>query len=122
DRRANKIVRLRAGADTLTVLDSTKLHEPHGLALSPDGTTLYVTSVADHELVAFDTATMFPRWRVELAVEPRSVAVSPDGSKAIVGFLSTGAVASVELGSSPNVSYIALDPAQRVSTSPFGGN
>jgi mono/diheme cytochrome c family protein len=122
DRRANKIVRLRAEADKLTVLDSAKLHEPHGVALSPDGKTLYVTSVADHELVAFDTDTMFPRWRVELAVEPRSVAVSPDGSKAIVGFLSTGAVASVELGSSPNVSYITLDPAQRVGASPFGGN
>jgi hypothetical protein len=122
DRQANKIVRLRADADKLTVLDSAKLNEPHGLALSPDGKTLYVVSVADHELVAFDTETMFPRWRVELAVEPRSVAVSPDGSKAIVGFLSTGAVASVELGSTPNVSYIALDPAQRIGTSPFGVN
>ena len=114
DRQANKIVRLRAGADKLTVLDSAKLNEPHGLALSPDGKTLYATSVADHELVAFDTETMFPRWRLELAVEPRSVAVSPDGSKAIVGFLTTGAVASVELGSTPNVSYIAIDPAQRL--------
>lgn len=122
DRGANKVVRLRAEADTLTVLDSAKLREPHGVALSPDGKTLYVTSVADHELVAFDTATMFPRWRVELAVEPRSVAVSPDGSKAIVGFLSTGAIASVELGSTPNVSYITLDPAQRVGSNPFGGN
>jgi cytochrome c553 len=121
DRRANKVVRLRAEADKLTVLDSAKLHEPHGLALSPDGTTLYAISVADHELVAFDTETMFPRWRIDLAVEPRSVAVSPDGSKAIVGFLSTGAVASVELGSSPNVSYIAIDPAQRTGTNPFGG-
>jgi hypothetical protein len=122
DRQANKVLRLRAEADTLAVVDSAKLHEPHGLALSPDGKTLYVTSVADHELVALDTETMFPLWRVELAVEPRSVAVSPDGSKAVVGFLSTGAVASVELGSNPNVSYITLDPAQRVSTNGFGGN
>lgn len=115
DRQANKIIRVRAEADKLTVLDSTKLREPHGVALSPDGKTLYATSVADHELVAFDTETMFPLWRLELAVEPRSVAVSPDGSKAIVGFLTTGAVASVELGVTPNVSYIALDPGQRLS-------
>lgn len=122
DRRADKIVRLRVEADKLTVVDSANLHEPHGVALSPDGKILYVTSVADHELVAFDTATMFPRWRVELPVEPRSVAVSPDGRKAIVGFLSSGVVASVGLGDSPSVSYIALDPAQRVGNSPFGGN
>ncbi len=114
DRRAHKILRVGVAGDKLTVLDSAKVREPHGLALSPDGKTLYATSVANHELIAFDTETMFPRWQLELAVEPRSVAVSPDGSKAIVGFLTTGAVASVELGTTPNVSYIALDPAQRM--------
>ncbi|WP_258183034.1 c-type cytochrome [Enhygromyxa salina] len=121
DRQAHRVVRVRAGASSFDVLDRAELREPHGLALSPDGETLYVTSVADHELVAFDTETMFPRWRVELAAEPRGVAVSADGQHAIVGFLTTGAVANVELGTSPNVSYVALDPAHRVNTDPFSG-
>ena len=120
DRSRHRVVRVRATGG-LTVTDSASVREPHGLALSPDGKTLYVTSVADHELVALDTETMAPRWRVELAAEPRGVAVSASGTTAIVGFLATGAVAQVELGgSSPNVSYLGLDPAQRLAD-PFTG-
>jgi YVTN family beta-propeller protein len=119
DRTANRVVRIRAG-EQLEIVDRATVREPHGLALSPDGKTLYVTSVADHELVALDTETMHPRWRVELAAEPRGVAVSASGKQAIVGFLTTGALASVELGTNPNVSYISLDPAQRVAD-PFTG-
>lgn len=119
DRTANRVVRIRAG-EQLEVVDRATVTEPHGLALSPDGKTLYVTSVADHELVALDTETMHPRWRLELAAEPRGVAVSASGKQAIVGFLTTGALASVELGTNPNVSYISLDPAQRVAD-PFSG-
>jgi cytochrome c553 len=121
DRSNHRVVRVRA-AGTLEVVDNAKVREPHGLALSPDGATLYVTSVADHQLVALDTETMQPRWRVELAAEPRGVAVSASGTTAIVGFLATGAVASVDLGASgrPSVSYIGLDPAQRLPD-PFTG-
>jgi YVTN family beta-propeller protein len=119
DRTANRVVRIRAG-ESLEVVDRATVREPHGLALSPDGKTLYVTSVADHELVALDTETMHPVWRIELAAEPRGVAVSANGKQAIVGFLTTGAIASVELGTNPNVSYISLDPAQRVAD-PFSG-
>src|SRR5690606_2795373 len=44
DRTAHRVVRIRAGA-TLEVVDRATIREPHGLALSPDGKTLYVTSV-----------------------------------------------------------------------------
>ncbi|PRQ07993.1 c-type cytochrome [Enhygromyxa salina] len=121
DRQANKVVRVRAGARSFEVLDSAAVREPHGLALSPDGATIYITSVANHELVALDTQTMHPRWRVALAAEPRGVAVAADGKHAIVGFLTTGAVASVDLGTSPSVDYVTLDPAHRVGTDPFSG-
>lgn len=119
DRTANRVVRIRAG-EILEVVDKVTVHEPHGLALSPDGKTLYVTSVANHELVALDTETMHPLWRVALAAEPRGVAVAASGKQAIVGFLVTGALATVELGTNPNVSYISLNPAQRVSADPLG--
>jgi DNA-binding beta-propeller fold protein YncE/mono/diheme cytochrome c family protein len=121
DRRANKLVHVRSSGTTLSVIGSAKLREPHGLALSPDGKTVYATSVADHVLVAIDTQTLLERWRIELPTEPRAVAVSPDGRHALVGFLSNGVIANVELGSTPSVSYMTLDPAQRVSNDGFGG-
>lgn len=123
DRRDDRVVVIGGDSATeLKVLGGAKLHEPHGLALSPDGKILYVTLVADSQLVALDTETMAERWRLDLANEPRGVAVSADGSTALVGFLTTGALASVELGgSSPNVSYVALDAGQRGSSDGFGG-
>ena len=113
DRRNNRVVRVQVGSSSLTRVDGVDVHEPHGLALSPSGDTLYVTSVANRELVAFDTETMHPRWRLGLAAEPRGVAVSADGSEALVGFLTTGVLARVELdATSPNLDYTSLDPAE----------
>jgi cytochrome c553 len=87
--------------------------EPHGLALTPDGATLLVTSVANRELVAVDTATMQIEWRVALAPEPRAVAVSPDGRWALVGFLTSEAIARVEL-TNQHVDWHALAPRDHV--------
>ncbi len=112
-----------ASGTGLKVIDGVKIHEPHGLALTPDGKTLLVTSVADHQLVAIDTQTLSERWRYDIGQEPRAVAVSPDGRQAMVGFLSTGAIAMVDLsGTSPSASYVALDPALSSSVDVFSGS
>jgi cytochrome c peroxidase len=60
--------------------------------------------------MAFDTGTGQRRWSVALAPEPRGVAVSPDGRKAVIGFLTTGAAALVDLEARQHeVSYVALE-------------
>src|SRR5262249_44501606 len=56
-----------------------------------------VTHVADRLLVAYDTATGGERWRMAIAAEPRGVAISPDGTRALVGSLATGAVDEIAL-------------------------
>jgi DNA-binding beta-propeller fold protein YncE len=71
--------------------------EPWGLALSPDGKTLLVTTIADRTLVAFDTATGKQRWERALSREPRGVAIAPDGESAMVAYLTTGTVERVSL-------------------------
>ncbi|MCA9701754.1 MAG: hypothetical protein KC431_29805, partial [Myxococcales bacterium] len=121
DRGGDRVLRIDpgdAGGKGLKIRDELALHEPHGLALSPDGATLLVTSVAEHELVAIDAATLEIRWRLELAPEPRGVAVSADGSRAAVGFLSSSAVALVDLqlyeGEQPRVRWAVLDPRDHV--------
>jgi hypothetical protein len=104
----------------LGIRASVEIREPHGLALTPDGNTLLVTSVADHELVGVDLRDGELRiaWRVALAPEPRGVAVSPDGKRAIVGFLSMGAVALVRLpehqAEPPRVRYRSLEPRDQL--------
>jgi DNA-binding beta-propeller fold protein YncE/mono/diheme cytochrome c family protein len=109
--------------DGMTVADRIRTSaEPFGLALTPDGSTLLVTTVADHELVAYDTGTRQRRWSVELAPEPRGVAISPDGRKALVGFLTTGAAALVDLDDRQHdVSYVALERPRAEQAFGFAG-
>jgi mono/diheme cytochrome c family protein len=113
DRNGDRVVRIAAGAASLAEANATALREPHGLALTPDGNTLLVTSVADHALVVLDANTLQEQWRVELAAEPRPVAVSADGRQAVVGFLSSGALAFVDLRTRA-VSWRSLDPRDHV--------
>jgi DNA-binding beta-propeller fold protein YncE/mono/diheme cytochrome c family protein len=82
--------------------------EPYGVALTPDGKTLLVTTVADRSLSAFDLDAGTERWSIDIGPEPRGVAVSFDGKKAIVTYLTTGAVAHVALGDEPRVSYTPI--------------
>jgi mono/diheme cytochrome c family protein len=114
DRTADRVVRVSAGdaaGQGLAVAGAVEITEPHGLALTPDGKTLLVTSVADHALVAVDSESLAIRWRVELAAEPRGVAVSSDGRRAVVGFLSSGALAVVDLATAgERVRWQSLDP------------
>lgn len=104
----------------LGIRASVAIREPHGLALTPDGNTLLVTSVADHELVGVDLrdGELAIAWRVPLLPEPRGVAISPDGKRAIIGFLSTGAVALLSLperaDEQPRVRYRSLEPRDQL--------
>lgn len=116
DRVGNRLVRLdTSDSNRLREDTSMSVAEPYGLGLSPDGATVYVTSVADHRLVAVDVQTMKESWSVELRAEPRGLAISPDGTRATVGFLSSGALAEVFLDTQgETIRWHALDPRDHV--------
>src|SRR5439155_8889542 len=82
--------------------------EPYGVALSPDPSTVMVTTIADRALVAFDAATGKERWRTALGREPRGLAVSPDGTRALVAYLATGTVDQIDLLETHAAEHIAL--------------
>lgn len=122
DRGGDRVVRIDPGdaeGRGLAVAGSSSVREPHGMALTPDGQTLLVTSVAEHELVGLAADTLERRWAIELAPEPRGVAVSSDGSQAAVGFLTSGSVALVDLAwagtDTPQVHWQVLEPRDHVA-------
>ncbi|HVY46225.1 MAG TPA: cytochrome c peroxidase [Minicystis sp.] len=70
--------------------------EPWGLARTPGGDVL-VTSAWGHALTALDGATLARRFTLDLAKEPRGVAVSRAGRRAFVAHLTGGVVTVVDL-------------------------
>ncbi|MBC8069020.1 MAG: c-type cytochrome [Deltaproteobacteria bacterium] len=114
DREHDRVVVVSLAGAALEQVDSLRTAaEPFGLALSPDGSTLLVTQIADKKLTAIDTASGDAEWSLELGPEPRGVAISPDGTEAMVTFLTTGSVAKIALargGAAPKMTFVSLDP------------
>lgn len=114
DRRNDRVVVVDVGDAKLAIEASWKTPaEPYGVALSPDRATLYVTTIADRTLVAFETATGHERWRAALSPEPRGIAVSPDGSRVVVASLTSGAVDEIVLGERKRSRRVALPAFSR---------
>lgn len=84
--------------------------EPYGVALTPDASTLLVSTIADHLLVALDARTGEERWRTTLSADPRAISISPDGARALVASAGNGGVDDVSL-STHQVTQIAFDLA-----------
>lgn len=94
--------------------------EPFGLALTPDGATLLVTTVADRTLVAFDTGAGTRRWLRPLGAEPRGVAISPDGALAVVTYLTAAVVDRIVLADPSRRQPVALGTGRPDAATPAG--
>jgi DNA-binding beta-propeller fold protein YncE/mono/diheme cytochrome c family protein len=92
-----------------------------GLALSPDGKTLLVTSAWTHAVSAVDAERWAKRWTIDLpSREPRGVVVAADGKHAYVSHLVGGAITrldDIDGDGPPRVSRVDLPPAPARSPS-----
>ncbi len=79
--------------DTVSVIDTATNNiiatvdvgsSPTGIAVSPDGTKVYVTNYDDNTTSVIDTATNNVIATVNVGAGPMGVAVSPDGKKVYV--------------------------------------
>jgi DNA-binding beta-propeller fold protein YncE len=109
NRFSNHIAVVKVGDDKLELGSTIATPvEPFGIALSPDRKTVMVTTIADRALVAYDAASGKERWRTALGREPRGLAVSPDGTRALVAYLQTGTVDQIDLLETHTAEHVAL--------------
>ena len=95
--------------------------EPFGVALSPDGETVLVTTIADRKLAAYAADTLRRRWAIDIAAEARGIAVRPDGKEALITHLTTGTVSHVDLtAATPAARHTALNRSGQPDTNHFG--
>jgi DNA-binding beta-propeller fold protein YncE len=111
----NRVIVLEPGerADApLTVLcDAEAPAEPWGLAATPDGARLVVTSGWGHALAVFDAGSLALQRRVPLSRDPRSVLVDDEGRRAYVTHMVGARMSVVDLaGAEPAVHAFALRP------------
>ena len=110
DRHADRLAVVAVGDGKLSVKRTIRTPaEPYGVALTPDRKTVLVSTIADRTLVAYDAASGGERWRAALGREPRGLAVSPDGERALVAYLVTGTIDQIALrGATRRAEHVAL--------------
>jgi YVTN family beta-propeller protein len=69
--------------------------EPEGVALTPDGRSVYVTCEADGEVVVID-AEIGRAAEIAVGGRPRTVAFLPDGSRAFIRSETAGTLTEVD--------------------------
>jgi DNA-binding beta-propeller fold protein YncE/mono/diheme cytochrome c family protein len=118
-RGASRVVALRVdeGGAPREVARHDTGDEPFGLALSPDGATLLVTSIVDARVEAFRAKDLASRFMVPLGRDPRSVAFTSDGARAFVTHATSSRVSVIEVAggetSAPQARTVALDGSER---------
>lgn len=96
------------------VAEAVTASSPFGLALTPDGSTVLVTTAFGHTLEAFDADTLKPRFSAVIATEPRGIALSADGARAFVSHATGSTLSVVELASRGKVvREVSLDVRER---------
>jgi putative pyrroloquinoline-quinone binding quinoprotein len=89
--------------------------EPFAVALTPDAATVLVTVAAERRLVALDAEALETRWSIDLAPEPRGVAVRADGKIAVVAHLVGAAFTVVDLQAQAARRRALPEPTERVA-------
>ncbi|MDB6169627.1 MAG: beta-propeller repeat protein [Verrucomicrobia bacterium] len=83
---------------------------PHGVAASPDGTRLYVTSEAEDNVTAIDTGTSTLLWTAPVGIRPNELTVSADGRYLYVPIRGADYVEVIDTGTHRTIKRIQVGP------------
>jgi YVTN family beta-propeller protein len=85
----------------------------HGLALSPDGTELWVTSLLDNSLYVYDVKANKITGRVQVGDGPNWVTFSPDGKYVCVSNTGTNDVSIIDVRARSEVKRVKVGKAPK---------
>src|SRR5947207_15422885 len=83
-----RIIQTNSAGDNIHIIDPVTnkvvgeikgIEAPHGIAVAPDGSRIYVSEQADKTLTVFDGKTLQAIKRIPLSGNPNLIDITPDG-------------------------------------------
>src|SRR5712671_1412983 len=93
---------------------------PHGMALTPDGRTLYASSDGASTVSLIDTARDQLKQNIEVGKSPHGLSVTPDGKLVMVAVYGEDKVALIDTDSNTVIARIAVPKAHNLAIRPDG--
>ena len=93
---------------------------PHGLAVSPDGRTVYASSDGDSKVSVIDTATDKVTRTIEVGTSPHGLAITPDGKTVLAAVFGTSTVAFIDTATATVTGRIPVASPHNIALSPDG--
>src|SRR5712675_3788333 len=93
-----RIVQTNSAGDNIHIIDAATnkvvgeikgIEAPHGVAVAPDGSRIYVSEQADRTLTVVDGKTLQIAKRIPLSGNPNLVDITPDGKQVYVAIALT---------------------------------
>src|SRR5947208_2171629 len=83
-----RIIQTNSAGDNIHIIDPvtnkvvgeiTGIEAPHGIAVAPDGSRIYISEQADKTLIVLDGKTLQVTKRIPLSGNPNLIDITPDG-------------------------------------------
>jgi YVTN family beta-propeller protein len=129
-----RIIQTNSAGDNIHIIDPATnkvvgeikgIEAPHGVAVAPDGSRIYVSEEADKSLVVFDGKTLQVTKRIPLSGNPNLIDLSPDGRWLYVAIALTwndlSEFPQIKAAPSGGVDVIDTVALQNVKTIPLKG-
>ena len=124
-----RIIQTNSAGDNIHIIDPATnkvvgeikgIEAPHGIAVSPDGSRIYVSEEADKTLLVIDGKTLAVTKRIPLSGNPNLIDITPDGKTIYVAIAQTwddlSAFPQIKARASGGVDVIDTVSLQNVKT------
>jgi len=129
-----RIIQTNSAGDNIHIIDAATnkvvgeikgIEAPHGIAVAPDGSRIYISEQADRTLTVVDGKTLQVTKRIALSGNPNLVDITPDGKRLYVAIALTwddfSEFPQIKANPSGGVDVIDTASLEKVKTIPIRG-